>query len=534
MADLTDHFTRTAPAHIQAPCALIKTPPSVQDINDAVLSKYDVRTVFPDDVLAEAEAARALNVADASRTDLRHLPFVTIDGEDARDHDDAMYQHPDRSPDNPGGHVIYVAIADVAHFVPPGGAIDREAAERGFSHYLADRSVPMLPPVLSSDICSLLPDQDRLVVLKTLRIDAQGMPFEPVKVERAVIRSHARLTYEQLDQWFAGQPAGVPETLAWPLTDMMNAYDALNDAAIAREELCLNVPKVLPRLNEQGTHIDRFAYVRGSVSRDVVEKYMVAVNAACGELLANNPSSDALFRLHEGVIDSKVDAFNDVVDRFDPDPQGDWDSESLNNLLRYAPDDESRERLEDGILNLISRSRYSERPQPHFGLAREAYMRITSPIRSFPDLYDQRALLEAAGVVLAGTYATGAAPEVLARQMNALEGRTEAVHALLEKSYALAWLAAQTGTDVSVKILQDKGDRITLGFENCPHRQVETSSSRHFNDLRAWLDRTPPERRVPLLLPVRGLSHDGTHVSLATEVLRSVPARPGLSQNRIP
>jgi hypothetical protein len=134
-----------------------------------------------------------------------------------------------------------------------------------------------------------------------------------------------------------------------------------------------------------------------------------------------------------------------------------------------------------------------------------------------------------------GAYTAYVTPSnVLARQMNALETRTEAVHAALEKSYALAWLAAQTGTDVGVKVQQDKKGRITLKFENCPLRQPEIHSSNHFNGLREWLERHPAAKRDTLLLPVRGLEREGDRVSLDLRVLKPAPIRVPEPANRIP
>ena len=175
------------------------------------IHEHGIPDAFPEDALAEAEAARPVSGL-GKREDLRDLPFVTIDPSDARDHDDAVFAHPDDDPDNPGGHVVWVAIADVAHYVRPGSALDREARRRGNSTYFPDRVVPMLPDRLSGDLCSLVDGDDRPCIAVRLTLDADGHK-RAHRFARALMRSVATLTYSQAQAAADGRPDATTEPL---------------------------------------------------------------------------------------------------------------------------------------------------------------------------------------------------------------------------------------------------------------------------------------------------------------------------------
>ncbi len=189
------------------------------------------------------EAERAEPVDAQGRTDLRKFPLITIDPEDARDHDDAVWAAPDTDPGNRGGHIVIVAIADVAHYVTPGSALDREAKKRGNSVYFPDRVVPMLPEQLSADLCSLKENVDRHCLAARMVFDAQGRKRRH-EFLRGVMRSAARLTYEQAQAAFDGKPdtktAALQDKVMQPLWD---AYRLLTQARDARGPLDLDLPE---------------------------------------------------------------------------------------------------------------------------------------------------------------------------------------------------------------------------------------------------------------------------------------------------
>src|SRR5271169_5554857 len=206
------------------------------------IASFDIPTEFPDAAIAEAEAA--LPVSPVERTDLRDLPLITIDGNDARDFDDAVWAEPDADPANSGGWHLVVAIADVAWYVRPGSALDREAERRGNSVYFPDRVVPMLPEVLSNELCSLKPGVDRACLAVHLWIDAAGRERRH-RFERGIMRSAARLTYEEIQAARDGSAGCALASEA--IAALYGAYAALADARAARGalELDLNEDRVV-------------------------------------------------------------------------------------------------------------------------------------------------------------------------------------------------------------------------------------------------------------------------------------------------
>src|SRR5262249_45497768 len=202
---------------------------------------HGIPTEFSKETIAEAESAEPVGLQ--GRTDLRHLPLVTIDPEDARDHDDAVWAGPDSDPKNRGGYAVVVAIADVAHYVTQGSALDREALKRGNSVYFPDRVVPMLPEALSADLCSLRENEDRACLAVRMVFDARGVKRRHEFI-RGLMRSAARLTYAQAQTAFDGRPDKTVSHLQEHV--MRPLWDAYRTLCVAREErspLDLDLPE---------------------------------------------------------------------------------------------------------------------------------------------------------------------------------------------------------------------------------------------------------------------------------------------------
>ena len=259
------------------------------------LHSHGIPVVFPEAALAEAEAAAAPTLG--KRVDLRELPLVTIDGADARDFDDAVFAEPDPDPDNPGGWHLVVAIADVAHYVRPASALDREARARGNSTYFPDRVVPMLPEALSNGLCSLRPDEDRACLAAHLYVDADGT-LRHHKFERGLMRSAARLTYEQVQRARDGATDDTTAPLATTvIAPLYGAFDALARQRRAREALDIDLPERRVQFDEHG-NVARISTAARYDSHRLIEEFMIAANVAAAETLEKHHSV-CMYRIHD-------------------------------------------------------------------------------------------------------------------------------------------------------------------------------------------------------------------------------------------
>jgi ribonuclease R len=358
------------------------------------IASYDIPTEFPAAATAEAEAA--LPVSSAGRTDLREIPLVTIDGSDARDFDDAVWAEPDPDPDNFGGWHIIVAIADVAWYVRPGTALDREAERRGNSVYFPDRVVPMLPEALSNDLCSLKPDADRACLAAHLWVDAAGRK-QRHRFERALMRSMARLTYEEVQAAQDGQSACVlaQERLA----ALYGAFAALTRARASRGalELDLDEDRVVLDAEKQPVEIVRAARLD---SHRLIEELMILANVAAAEELEGR-GQHCIYRVHDAPDPEKVEALRLLLE--------DWaipglalargqalKPELFNRVLRRAAGTPQSAVVNDLVLRCQAQAAYSPNNIGHFGLALRRYAHFTSPIRRYSDLLVHRGLIAGA------------------------------------------------------------------------------------------------------------------------------------------
>ncbi len=360
------------------------------------LHRHNIPQLFPTAALEEAKNAKPVRIG--NRTDLRELPFVTIDGDDARDFDDAVFAQGDDDPKNKGGWRLIVAIADVAQYVRPGSALDQAAWERGNSCYFPDRVVPMLPEALSNDLCSLREKVDRPVISVEIKINNNGRKLWH-KFDRAMIRSAARLTYQQMQRVADGLPDDKTEGLIGDVVEpIYGAYEAVRRATLAREPLDLDLPEMRISLDDQGKVADVRARERLDSHR-LIEEFMVLANVCAAETLEGQ-HQPCMYRVHEEPDQERVRGLHEFLRGIGLDfALGDRIRPALfNRIIHKTRDSENAEVVSLSILRSQSQARYSPDNLGHFGLALARYAHFTSPIRRYSDLLVHRALIKGGGL----------------------------------------------------------------------------------------------------------------------------------------
>ncbi|MGR3273127.1 ribonuclease R [Thalassococcus profundi] len=370
-------------------------PSEPRAVSLIAIHQHGIPDDFPDEVLAEADKMKPAGLK--GRTDLRDLPLITIDPWDARDHDDACYAHADDDPKNPGGHVIWVAIADVAHYVRPGTALDAEARKRGNSSYFPDRVVPMLPDRLSGDLCSLHEGVPRACLAVRMRIDAEGNKIGK-KFVRGLMRSPASLTYQEVQAAMDDTPNARTEPL---LDDVIRplyaAYAALRDARERRQPLDLDLPERKIQLSDEGT-VSSVNFADRLDAHKLIEEFMILANVAAAETLAAK-KTPLLYRVHEEPPPEKLDSLRDTAEAAGLQlAKGQvLKTAHLNRLLHDAAGMDEAELINMATLRSMTQAYYSPANFGHFGLALQSYAHFTSPIRRYSDLIVHRALITAHG-----------------------------------------------------------------------------------------------------------------------------------------
>src|SRR5262249_33127962 len=354
---------------------------------------HSIPHVFPRATLAEAEAAKPARLA--GREDWRALPLVTIDPADAKDHDDAVHAARDQDPQNPGGFVITVAIADVAHYVRPGSALDREALLRGNSAYFPDRVVPMLPERISNDLCSLRPGEDRAALVVRMVVGADGRKRSH-HFYRVLIRSAARLSYAQVQQAIDGRPDRAAEPLVpMVLKPLYAAYRALKAARDAREPLALDLPERKILLDAHG-HVDRVIMPERLDAHRLIEECMILANVAAAETL-ERARVPLIYRVHDEPGLEKVRALREFLATIDISlsKSGALKPALFNRILARVKGTEYEKLVNEVVLRTQAQAEYAAENYGHFGLALRRYAHFTSPIRRYADLLVHRALVRA-------------------------------------------------------------------------------------------------------------------------------------------
>jgi ribonuclease R len=355
-----------------------------------------IPTRFSDEALQDAKKAKPVTLG--QREDLRAIPLITIDPEDARDHDDAVFAEPDPDPKNPGGWHAIVAIADVAHYVRPGEALDHDARQRGNSTYFPDRVVPMLPEALSADLCSLVDGKDRACLAVHLWFDADGNKKRH-KFVRGLMRCAAGLHYAQVQQAIDGEPDEAALPFLEPVLKPLYAcHAAVNRARAARQPLAINAPERRVLIGKDG-HIAAIKPREHRLSHQVIEDFMIAANVAAAEELEKR-KQPCMYRVHEPPSDEKTDSLRKFLITLDyrlAKGQG-LRPMHFNAILEAAKGSEHERLINEVVLRSQMQATYSPDNRGHFGLNLSKYAHFTSPIRRYADVLVHRALIRGLGM----------------------------------------------------------------------------------------------------------------------------------------
>ncbi len=410
---------------------------------------------FPEAAIVEANETKPLTIdtdaidTDAidisARTDLRDIAFVTIDPADARDHDDAVYAEPDTDPDNAGGYIVWVAIADVAAYVTPDSAMDKEARKRGNSVYMPDRVVPMLPERLSNDLCSLREQEDRPCMAVRMQIDAQGKK-RAHKFVRGLMRSAAKLSYQEAQGIFDAQPGAGSTGLDGILGALWQAYLLMAQARDARAPLIIDKPERRIDMNEQGA-ITRIYIPPRLEAHRLIEEMMIAANVCAAQTL-EKAQVPLLFRVHDAPAPERLTALADFIrplgTRLD---LGQPVVPALfNRIMVKAREGEHYPTISEAVLRTQSQAVYTPENIGHFGLNLGRYAHFTSPIRRYADLIVHRALIRA--LKLGNDGLTDAEIEKLpaiAEAVSATERRAMIAERTATDRYLSAFMSDQIG-----------------------------------------------------------------------------------------
>lgn len=371
---------------------------------EVALRSYDIPSVWPQEVLDEAArlADHVVEKDKTKRVDLRHLPLVTIDGEDARDFDDAVYCEPRKANGwrlFAGGWKLYVAIADVSHYVPLGSALDAEAELRGTSVYFPSEVIPMLPEAISNGLCSLMPNVDRLAMVCEMTISKSG-ELTDFEFYEAVIHSHARLTYDMVSSMLESPRSREGKALsaeyAEVLPHLKNLYDLYKALAKARQgrgaiDFETTETRMLFGQNRKITEI------RPTVRNDahkIIEECMLSANVATARFL-QELNIPGLYRVHDGPKPEKVERLRQFLGTMGLSltrKKGDPTPEDYAEVLQKVQDRPDAQLIQTVMLRSLSQAVYTPHNAGHFGLNYEAYTHFTSPIRRYPDLLVHRAI----------------------------------------------------------------------------------------------------------------------------------------------
>jgi ribonuclease R len=410
--------------------------------------QHGIPVGFSDEALFDARAAAQMPLGE--REDLRAIPLITIDPVDARDHDDAIYA----SPRDDGGHDIIVAIADVSFYVRPGSMLDGDARARGNSVYFPDRVVPMLPEILSADVCSLKPGVDRACLAAHMQIDAQG-ELKQFRFTRAVMRSAANLAYEVAQQIADSPSPGaarhpLPQGEREIIAQLWAAWGALSKARAARQPLNLDLPEKRITLDDMG----RIAEIKLREHLDahrVVEDFMILANVAAAKQLEAKRAV-VMYRAHEAPSREKLLTLKDFMETLGEKlALGQViQAETFNQLMARTKAHEAAELIQQMILRTQSQAYYGIERLGHFGLSLGTYAHFTSPIRRYSDLLVHRALVTALGLGEGGADATDLAQ--LGEHISMTERRAMMAERDTMDRYVAAYMSGREGEVFTAKI----------------------------------------------------------------------------------
>ncbi|WP_033919776.1 ribonuclease R family protein [Sphingomonas sp. 37zxx] len=452
------------------------------------IHRHGIPNVFSEELLTEAERMAKIPLGD-DREDLRHLPIVAIDPADARDHDDAVWAAPDDDPSNEGGWRAIVAIADVSFYVRPGSKLDREARKRGNSVYFPDRVVPMLPEVLSADVCSLKEGVDRAALACHLRVGKDG-ELKDWRFSRAVVRIAANIAYEDAQAAvdaataplpLAGGAGGgkdvspsasleesptpdpsrereggkevAPELVRSTLLPLWDCWRALFAAREKRQPLDLDLPERRIVLDEKGRILSVAPRERLDSMR-LIEDYMIAANVAAAKAIEKK-KAPVMYRIHEPPAREKLVALKDYLKTFELSfalgqviqPR------TFNQVIANLGEADFREEVMQQVLRTQTQAYYGPQNAGHFGLALGSYAHFTSPIRRYADLLVHRSLVDAYKLGEGGLSAEDAgAMERVGEMISGLERRAMEAERETVDRYVAAYLSEHVGEVMEARI----------------------------------------------------------------------------------
>ena len=359
------------------------------------IAAHEIPTGFPEAAEAEAEAAQPPTLG--ARTDLRDLPLITIDPADARDHDDAVFAQLDDDPRNPGGWIVWVAIADVAAYVRAGSQLDRTAWDKGNSVYFPDRVEPMLPERLSAGLCSLVEGEDRACMAVRMVFGADGKK-RAHRFVRGLMRCAAGVSYEQAQAASEGMPdAATAPILESVIQPLWAAYACMKIGRDARSPLAIESAERRIKLSEgEITSIERRSSLQ---AHKLIEEMMVQANVCAAETLEQKKSA-LVYRVHDAPSEQKLFALSDFLHTLNMswakgEPSQTW---RFNKLLDETREGPHAEIVNEVVLRTQMQAIYSPDNIGHFGLNLQKYAHFTSPIRRYADLIVHRALIGALGL----------------------------------------------------------------------------------------------------------------------------------------
>ena len=406
---------------------------------------------FSEEEEAQAHAAKPPTLK--GRTDLRALPLITIDPEDARDHDDAVYAQPDDDPKNPGGVRVWVAIADVAAYVTPGSALDRGAFKRGNSTYFPDRVAPMLPEALSADLCSLREGEERACLAVEMVFDAEGRKKSHSFV-RGLMKSAAKLSYQQAQAAFDGEPDEKTRPLLAPiLKPLWEAYQVMKKGRDARQPLAIESAEHRILFSPDGG-VGGVAKRRTLEANKLIEEMMIQANVCAAETLEAK-KTPLVYRIHDAPSPTKIAQLTDFLQTV----RLNWAKGQIvtpgrfNRLLEMARETEHADIVNEVVLRTQAQAIYFAENIGHFGLNLAKYAHFTSPIRRYADLVVHRALIRALKLGDDGlTEGEIARMEEIAEHISMTERRSMAAERDATERYIAAFLADRVGATFEGRI----------------------------------------------------------------------------------
>jgi len=416
-------------------------------IVEMAIASHGLPHEWPESVLRDADVVEPQVTKEeiAGRVDLRKVPLVTIDGEDARDFDDAVFAEPVQ-----GGFRLIVAIADVSHYVRPGTALDEEAQNRATSVYFPGFVVPMLPETLSNGICSLNPKVERLCMVCEMHVGYDG-EVTSAKFCAAVMRSHARLTYTRVWQALGENDADARAELADVLPQLEHLHQLYKILAKARQKrgaIDFDSREVKFRLGAAGEVVQLGAEPRNDAHK-LIEECMIAANVEAAKFL-DKRKIPALYRVHAPPPESKYEDLLEFLKEFGLKlpPAGEVKPGDFSALLKKIKDRPDVGLIQSVLLRSQSLAVYSPQNSGHFGLALEAYAHFTSPIRRYPDLLVHRAIRHALGKGKLSEYVYSASDmQALATHCSQNERRADEAERDVDERYKCAWMEKHVGSE---------------------------------------------------------------------------------------